>query len=189
MKIFSNFVPKPSKLVTFDDSDPPWMNDFIKNKIKWKHEICKTFINNGCEDSDYVELQKAISIVSEVISRHKEEYQNHITLKWNDPMATAKTFWLFLKTFYNGKKAQIIPPPLINDKLFSDFEVKVSHFNNFFASQCTLLDNSSKIPENHTYITNTKFCSIKFENKDILNIIRPLSVGKAHDHIIFLSEC
>ena len=104
-------------------------------------------------------------------------------------MATAKTFWLFLKTFYNGKKAQIIPPPLINDKLFSDFEVKASHFNNFFASQCTLLDNSSKIPENHTYITNTKFCSIKFENKDILNIIRPLSVGKAHDHIIFLSEC
>ena len=30
--IFSNFVPK--KLVTFDDSDPPWINYFIKNKKK-----------------------------------------------------------------------------------------------------------------------------------------------------------
>ena len=28
--IFSNFVPK--KLVTFDNSDPPWINYFIKNK-------------------------------------------------------------------------------------------------------------------------------------------------------------
>ena len=38
--IFSDFV--PNKLVTFDDSNPPWMNDFIKNKIKWKHQIYKT---------------------------------------------------------------------------------------------------------------------------------------------------
>ena len=40
--IFSNFV--PNKLVTFDDSNPPWMNDFIKNKIKCKHQIYKTYI-------------------------------------------------------------------------------------------------------------------------------------------------
>ena len=34
---FYNFV--PNKLVTFNDRDPPWMNDFVKNKIKWKHQI------------------------------------------------------------------------------------------------------------------------------------------------------
>ena len=28
MNISSNFVPK--KLVTFNDRDPPWMNDFVK---------------------------------------------------------------------------------------------------------------------------------------------------------------
>ena len=39
MNIFSNFV--PNKLVTFDDSNSPWMNDFMKNKIKWKHQIFK----------------------------------------------------------------------------------------------------------------------------------------------------
>ena len=32
MNIFSNFT--PNKLVTFDDRDPPWMNDFVKSKIK-----------------------------------------------------------------------------------------------------------------------------------------------------------
>ena len=60
--------------------------------------------------------------------------------------------------------------------------MKANHFNNFFASQCTPRDNSSKILENQTYITSTKLSSIKFENKDIINIIRSLSVGKAHGH-------
>ena len=41
ISIFSNFV--PNKRVTFDDSDPPWMNDYIKNKIKWKHQIYKMY--------------------------------------------------------------------------------------------------------------------------------------------------
>ena len=34
INIFSNFV--PNKLVTFDENGPPWMNNFIKNKTKWK---------------------------------------------------------------------------------------------------------------------------------------------------------
>ena len=67
----------------------------------------------------------------------------------------------------------------MNDKLISDFELKANHFNNCSASQCTPLDNSSKIPENQTYITNAKLSSIKFESKDI-NIIKSLSVDKTN---------
>ena len=37
----SNLV--PNKLVTFDDRDPPWMNDCIENKKKWKHQIHKIY--------------------------------------------------------------------------------------------------------------------------------------------------
>ena len=32
INIFSNFT--PNKPVTFDDRDPPWLNDFVKSKIK-----------------------------------------------------------------------------------------------------------------------------------------------------------
>ena len=38
----------------------------------------------------------------------------------------------------------------------------------FFASQCTPLDNNSKIPQNQIYITITKLPSVKFENRDII---------------------
>ena len=61
-----------------------------------------TYIKNGCKDSDYVEFKEETSIVSEVISRHKEEYQNHIAVKLNDPITTTKTYWSVLKTFYNS---------------------------------------------------------------------------------------
>ena len=49
------------------------MNDYIKNKIKWKHQIYKTYQKNGHKESDYFKLQEATSAVSELISRHKEE--------------------------------------------------------------------------------------------------------------------
>ena len=34
LNIFTNFV--PNKVITCDDRDPPWINDIIKDKIKWK---------------------------------------------------------------------------------------------------------------------------------------------------------
>ena len=66
----------------------------------------------------------------------------------------------------------IIPPLLVNNKLISDFKVKANYFNDFFASQCTPLNNNSNIPETQSYVTSTKLSSVKFESKDITNIIR-----------------
>ena len=63
------------------------MNDFIKNKIKWKHQIYNTCIKNGRKNSDYVNFQEATSIVSEVTIRRKEECQNHIALMLSDLMS------------------------------------------------------------------------------------------------------
>ena len=167
MNIFLKFV--PSKLVTFDDSDPPLMNDFIRSKIKWKDQMHKTYKKNGCKYTDYVKFQEAVSKVSELINIRKEEYQNHIVRKLNDTGQLAKTYWS-------------IPPFLISNKLISDFKVKANHFNYFFASQCKPLNNNSKLPENQTYVTNTKLSSVKFEDTEIINIIRSLNVIKAHGH-------
>ena len=49
-------------------------------------------------------------------------------------------------------------------------------------SQRTALKNNNKIPENQTYTTNTKLSSLKFENKDIINIIRSI-IDNDHDNI------
>ena len=59
-------------------------------------------------------------------------------------------------------------------------KIKASYFNNFFASQCTSLLNNSKLPDKITYNSVARLTSIKFENNDILKIIRSLNVNKTH---------
>ena len=48
--------------------------------------------------------QEATSVISELISRRKDKYQNYIASRLNDPKTNAKTYCSILKTFYNGKK-------------------------------------------------------------------------------------
>ena len=95
----------------------------------------------------HLKLQEATSVISKLVSKCKDKYQNYIASRLNDPKANAKTYWSILKTFSNVKKVPIIPPLLINNNLISDFKLKANYFNDFFASQCTPSNNNSKIPE------------------------------------------
>ena len=126
--IFSNFT--SNKLVTFDDTDPPWMNDFVKSKIEWNNQLYKIYTKNGYKYNDYLQLKEATVLVSQVNAKRKEYYHNFIASKFNNPKTSAKD-WSILKPFYNGKKMPVIPPLLINNELISDFKTKANHFNSF----------------------------------------------------------
>ena len=123
--------------------------------------------NKTHRGNDYFQLQEATNVMSQVVSDKKQEYYNNLALKLNNP----KTYWSILKTFYNGKKIPVIPPLLINNKLVSNFKTKTNHFHIFFASHCTSLYNNSKIPGNHTYVTDNKLFSLHFEDSDIIKIL------------------
>ena len=62
LNFFANFV--PNKVITCDDRDPPWINDNIKNKIRWKNSMYKNHKRNGKKIEDYELLTKAVSKVS-----------------------------------------------------------------------------------------------------------------------------
>ena len=166
MNIFSNFI--PNKYITIDDRDPPWMNHFVKTKIKFKNQLYNTYIKIGYKDNDYNILHEAINEVSKIISTRKEEYHYHLASKLNNPSTSVKTYWSIIKTFYNGKKVPLIPPLQIGNTIISDFKMKENIFNKLFTSQFVPLNNDSNIPHCQRYKTNAKICSIKFENKDVL---------------------
>ena len=66
--------------------------------------------------------------VSELLSvKKREKYYNRLAQKLADSSTSSKTYWSSLKTFYNNKKIPLIPP-LLTDKLESDFKKKVNHF-------------------------------------------------------------
>ena len=66
--------------------------------------------------------------------------------------------------------------------MFQILKQKQTFLRFFFASYCTPLDNSSKIPRNQTYVTDNKLSSLQFEDSDIIKIIRSLDMSKAHGH-------
>ena len=68
-----------------------------------------------------------LSEVSDLVFNRKNVYYNQLA-KLNDLTNSSKTYWLILKTFYNGKKAPLIPPLFINNKLEPDFKLKANFF-------------------------------------------------------------
>ena len=60
--------------------------------------------------------------------------------------------------------------------------MKPNIFNKFFALQSVPLNNDSNIPYCRRYMTNAKIYSIKFENKDIINVIKVLDPRKANGY-------
>ena len=55
MIIFSNYI--PNKLITTNDNDPPWMNEYIKRRIIGKKAACKSFNTNNKSSDTYLKLQ------------------------------------------------------------------------------------------------------------------------------------
>ena len=87
------------------------------------------------------------------------------------------------KTFFNSKKIPCIPLILHEDKLVTDFQVKSEIFNSHFAKQCSLLKNEIRTPPQLLPHTNTYLSTVRFSEKDILEVIRKLDPSKAHDII------
>ena len=104
---------------------------------KWKHKVQRDYLKNVKTKADYMYVHHAITEVSQLISESKDTYYNKLSMELNNPKTSSKTYWSILKTFYNGRKIPIIPPILKEGKLESDFKIKASYFNSFFAFQYT----------------------------------------------------
>ena len=120
MNNFSNYI--PSKFVTIDNKDPPWMTERIKNKIFKKDYIYKSYISNGKTAIDYQKLHDIGSEISQMISKRKKEYYDQLSKKLNDPLTSSKTYWSILKTFCSGTKIPLIPSIIIDNKAITNLE-------------------------------------------------------------------
>ena len=112
-----------------------------------------------------------ITKLNELISSTKNLYYENLGKKLNNPLIQAKTYWSILKTFYNEKKILVVPPLLVRDTFLTYIKAKTSIFNNVFAEQCTPLKNYSILPTNHIFWTESRLCSLDFNEDEILKII------------------
>ena len=83
--------------------------------------------------------------------------------------------------FMNKIKVTVIPPLLVNGVLETDFQRKANIFNDFFSAQCSIIDNSSILPE-FSFLTNNRISDVVFSHEDISKIINDLNPNKSQGH-------
>ena len=118
--------------------------------------------------SDHDKLLEKPSDCTKEILEVKKNYILKITAKLQDPKTAVKMYWAVL----------IRLRLLVNGKFISDFCEKVNLFNNFFASICTPIKNSSVLPVfSYRSIARTSF---HFTAADIPLMIKTSGSDKAH---------
>ena len=116
-----------------------------------------------------------------MISKSKQNYYSRVASKLTDVQRNSKTYWSLLNRFLN-KKIPLIQPLFHENKFVTDSKEKAKLFNAFFAKQCSLMKNSSKLPLHLHYLTDNHLSSVSFSQDDIAKIIQNLDPNKAHGH-------
>ena len=141
--ILSNYI--PHETVTSDDRDPPWINKNVKLLILEKNEMYKKYLNENKDPRIFDKVKCIQNKLDSIIEINKQKCYSRLSKKLVDPMTTTKSYWSTLKMFLNNKKIPCIPPLKHQNKYVTDFKEKVEIFNSFFAEQCSLMNNSSKL--------------------------------------------
>ena len=63
--VINNYI--PNKTITIDDKDPPWLTSQIKNKINFKNDLYKNFLQNGRSHDDFYKIREACNSVNQSI--------------------------------------------------------------------------------------------------------------------------
>ena len=176
--ILYNFI--SHEPVTCDDRDPPGINSKIKGLIQNKNVARKCYFQNSEDVQLFRRFQNIQKLLTPTYEKLKEQYYTRISTKLMDPITSPKAYWSILKTILNNKKIPCIPPIYHRNNYITDFKEKAQIFNNFFAKQCTLVENTSKLPTDSLKRTKNLLSTISFTKDDIAKIIKNLNPNKAH---------
>ena len=174
--ILCNFI--PHETVICDYRDPPRINSKIKSLIQ-KNNIAKKGYSQTNKNIPLTRRFQCIQkVLTATIEKSKEQFYSWISTKLMDPTISPKAYWSILKTFLNNKKIPCIPPIYHNNNYITDFKEKAQIFNDFFAKQCMLVENTSKLPIDSFKRTNNLLSPISFKKDSIAKIIQNLYLNK-----------
>ena len=96
----------------------------------------------------------------------------------NDKNTDPKVYWIVLNNILHNIKIPSIPPILASGKTITNTVEKANLFNNFFASQCTPLEDTNKLPP-LLMKTDKLLNTISFKDSDTNSIIKSLKLTEA----------
>ena len=160
------------------------MNLKISASLRKRAKIAQLFYKNPSDSLKERFMSKSTECSNLIVT--KENYQKKMAKKFHNPFKVPKAYWSILNIFLGKRKTPNFPPLIVNDFVVSDFTTKANLFNNFFASQCSPVVNSSTLP-NFSDKTQKRINDIEVKEDDILLIIKNLNPNKARGWIMFPS--
>ena len=151
--------------------DPPWITKTIKNKLKQKNRLYKSYKKHGYREEDKARLDNFRAECQADIKIAKDSYLKSLGCKLTDKEIPKKTYWKILKNLMNKSKAPKIPPLKVNDKFVMDCKEKAELFNDLFANQCKPNINNSTLPS-FVPLTGDFLSNIRFTNAGILSHLK-----------------
>ena len=91
----------------------------------------------------------------------KQKYFVRLTQKLNTIQKSTKAYWALLRFFLNNRKIPVTPTLFHNNKFVTDFKEKAELFNSFFAKQCSLIKNGSKLPPRLYFLPEKRLSMVK----------------------------
>ena len=142
----------------------------------------KKYVNENKDTRRFEKVKFLQQKLNSILESNKQKYYSHSSKTVVDPMTNTKSYWSNLKIFFNNKKKPCIPSLRHQNKYVTDFREKAEIFNFFFAEQCSLINNSSKLSSTFLKRTDKFISSIPFNSNDIIRIIRDLDPNKTYGH-------
>ena len=160
--------------------DPPWINKNVKKVILEKDEMYRNYVKQNNDPRIFAKVKCLQKELNSIIESNKQKYYPCLSKKLVNSMKSTKSYWSTLKMFLGNKRIPCIPPFKHQNKYVTDFKEKAEIFNFFFAEQCSLMNNSIKLPSTFLKRTDKFMSSISYSSNNIAKIIRDLDPNKAH---------
>ena len=180
--ILSNYI--PHEIITIDDRNPPWFNKNVKSLIDEKNKAWRLYVPSNKNDWFFFEKFTSLRIpLNDLKETRKQNYHFCLTEKLRDRKTSLKAYGSLLKTFLNNKKILCILPIFYENDFVIDFQKKAEIFNEFFAKQRTVVQNSSKLPSVFIRKTDKSLSTVTFYENEIKKAIHNLDPSKVNGYL------
>ena len=136
----------PNKVVLIRPNDPPWLTNEIKKHIRIRKRAYKKAKRTNLL-TDWNKFKKIRNKVILLIRHTKQQHYDSLCNKLKSASLTPRDWWKTLKSFLPNTEKVSVPALKHQGQLFSDNEEKAQILNDFFASQSSLNDTDSELPD------------------------------------------
>ena len=116
----------------------------IKGLIQKKNIAKKCYFQNNKDIQLFRRFQSMQGFLTATIDKSKEQFHSRISTKLMDSTTSPQAYQSMFKTILNDKKIPCIPPIYHNNNYITYFKEKAQIFNDLFAKQCILVENTIK---------------------------------------------